>query len=142
MVESRTNNILFSIGSILCEIITIFFIVMGSMGLINSGGNFYLEEVIGGYLRNLLLFFIINTIVIIIVIYNWKKGVDKKKEGLLIFISFFSNIVMVIALITFFPIIWRNGFYEWFLYFSTYSVIFVALNSITFTCGLLKFIKS
>ncbi len=142
MVESRTNNILFSIGGILNEIVTISFIVMGSIGLTNSGGNVYLEEVVGGYLRNLLLFFVINTIVVIIIIYNWKKVADEKKEGLLIFISFISNIVIVIALITFFPIIWGNGFYEWFLYFSTYSVIFVALNSITFTCGLLKFIKS
>ena len=142
MVESRTNNVLFSIGSILSEIITIFFIVMGSMGLINSGGNIYLEEAVGGYLRNLLLFFVINIIVIIITIYYWKKGADKKKEGLLILISFFSNIVMIIALITYFPIIWSNGFYEWFIYFSIYSIIFVVLNSITFTCGLLKLIKS
>lgn len=142
MAEYRFTNILFSIGSILCEIVTIFFIFMGSMGLINSGGNENLVEVISGYLRNLLLFLIINTIVIIIVFYNWKKNVDKKKERLLIFITFFSNIVVVLALITYFPIIWRNGFYEWFLYFSTYSVIFVIHNSIFFICGLLKFEKS
>jgi len=62
MTEYRTNHILFSIGCILSEIITIFFLVMGSMGLINSGGNEYLEEVVGGYLRNLLLFFVIKNL--------------------------------------------------------------------------------